>query len=382
MQTNPQLGILQSLVVGMPTVSIFARIFQFGMRLGMRSYTLGSAWWQADCGPYWGHNAIIRLKPFIRHCHLPKLPGRSPLGGWILSHDQVEAVLMRRAGYEVRVLPEEGGSWEENPATLSEFIRRDLRWCHGNMQYWRLLCMPGLLLVSRIQLLLAILMYLSSPAWIVFMTLCIIRVSLADEVTQTFHPETGIALFVCIMIMVFAPKLATLVDVMASSKSRQAFGGTISVLVSTIGEVVFFTLLAPVMALAHTRFLVGLPLGHVAAWSAQRRSSHQVSLSQALNCLWPQTLFGGVVVAWLMLTAPAALVGFMPFLLGSVFAVPLAMLTAGNRLGSLSVRIGLWCIPDETAPASDLQDMHLPALHQSHLVLAISEPATNSTSSR
>ena len=114
------------------------------MRLGMRSYTMGSAWWQGDCGPYWGHNAIVRLAPFIEHCELPMLPATPPLGGHVLSHDQVEAVLMRRAGYEVRVLPDEGGSWEENPPTLLEFIRRDLRWCQGNMQYWRFLALPGL----------------------------------------------------------------------------------------------------------------------------------------------------------------------------------------------------------------------------------------------
>src|SRR6476660_7207269 len=54
MQVDPKLGILQSLVVGLPSTSAFARVFQFGMRLGMRSYTLGSAWWQGDCGPYWG----------------------------------------------------------------------------------------------------------------------------------------------------------------------------------------------------------------------------------------------------------------------------------------------------------------------------------------
>ena len=109
----------------------FARVFQFGMRLGMRSYTLGTAWWQGDCGPYWGHNAIMRLAPFIAHCELPVLPGDGPLGGHVLSHDQVEAALMRRAGYDVRVLPDEGLSLEENPPTLMEFIRRDLRWCRA-----------------------------------------------------------------------------------------------------------------------------------------------------------------------------------------------------------------------------------------------------------
>ena len=115
MQVQPHIGILQTLVTGLPSASPFARIFQFGMRLGMRSYTLGAASWQGDCGPYWGHNAILRIAPFTEHCHLPVLPGKPPLGGHVLSHDQLEAVLMRRAGYEVRVLPEEDGSWEENP---------------------------------------------------------------------------------------------------------------------------------------------------------------------------------------------------------------------------------------------------------------------------
>src|SRR5215211_941437 len=152
MQVNPRLGILQGLVVGMPSTSAFARIFQFGMRLGMRSYTIGSAWWQGDCGPYWGHNAIIRIAPFMEHCRLPTLPGQPPLGGRILSHDQVEAVLMRRAGWQVRVLPEEEGSYEENPPTLSDFVKRDLRWCQGNWQYLQLVGRPGLHTLGRLQL--------------------------------------------------------------------------------------------------------------------------------------------------------------------------------------------------------------------------------------
>ncbi len=166
MQADPKLGILQGLVVGLPSTSAFARVFQFGMRLGMRSYTIGSAWWQGDCGPYWGHNAAIRLKPFVAHCALPVVSKDGTDDRHILSHDQIEAALMRAAGYDVRVLPEEDLGWEENPPTLIEFIRRDLRWCQGNMQYWQFLVMPGLKWVSRYQLALAILMFIGSPAWI------------------------------------------------------------------------------------------------------------------------------------------------------------------------------------------------------------------------
>src|SRR5262245_43740869 len=129
MQIDPSLGILQSLVIGMPSASPFSRIFQFGMRLGMRSYTIGSAWWQGDCGPYWGHNAIVRIAPFVTHCQLPVLAEGALVKGHVLSHDQLEAVLMRGAGYGVRVLAGEGSSFEQNPPTLVEFIRRDLPWC-------------------------------------------------------------------------------------------------------------------------------------------------------------------------------------------------------------------------------------------------------------
>ena len=166
MQASPQVGILQGLVVGLPSMSAFARLFQYGMRLGMRSYTMGSAWWQADCGPYWGHNALLRLQPFIKYCSLPTLPNRSGAPNMILSHDLVEALLMRRADFEVRIYPQEDHSWEENPQTLTEYIRRDLRWCEGNLQYFHLLSLPKLKLLSRFQLLLAIFMFVGAPAWI------------------------------------------------------------------------------------------------------------------------------------------------------------------------------------------------------------------------
>jgi membrane glycosyltransferase len=139
MDQNPELGILQQLTVGLPATSPFARLFQVGMRHGMRTYTLGSAWWQGDCGPFWGHNGIVRIAPFRAHCRLPELPGSPPFGGRILSHDQVEAVLMRRAGREVRVLPLEDGSYEAHPPTVVEFVNRDRRWAQGNLQYLNLI---------------------------------------------------------------------------------------------------------------------------------------------------------------------------------------------------------------------------------------------------
>jgi len=234
LQSSPRLGILQTLMVGLPSASAFARPFQFGMRLGMKSYSIGSAWWQADAGPYWGHNALIRAAPFIANCELQPLRGDGPLGGWILSHDQVEAALMRRAGYEVRVMPVEAGSWEENPTTLPEFVRRDLRWCQGNLQYLKLLRLPNLHPVSRAQLLLAILMFASSPAWVMLMVLGALRMAMATG--PVYAPLPGQVLFWSIMAMIFAPKLASIADALATSAGRQRFGGAPRLLLGSVAE--------------------------------------------------------------------------------------------------------------------------------------------------
>ncbi len=155
MQADPTLGIAQHLTVGLPARSAFPRLFQFGMRAGMRTWATGQAWWQGDEGPYWGHNAVVRIAPFRAHCRLPALPG----GRYILSHDQVEAAALRGAGWGVRVLPDEDGSWEANPPALPEFLRRELRWLAGNQQYRHLLRLPGLRPIGRWQLLQAILMF-------------------------------------------------------------------------------------------------------------------------------------------------------------------------------------------------------------------------------
>ncbi len=373
MQIEPRIGILQTLVTGLPSASPFARVFQFGMRLGMRSYTLGAAWWQGDCGPYWGHNAILRLAPFTAHCQLPVLPGKPPLGGHVLSHDQLEAVLMRRAGYEVRVLPEEDGSWEENPTTLPEFTRRDLRWCQGNLQYLHLLRLPGLRPVSRAQLLLAIAMYLGAPAWLGFMTLGLLR-------QQPLRLDLGALLFALSLVMTFAPKLATLADVLVNPRLRRLYGGTSRVLLSALLETLFSMLIGPISAVAVTLFLLGLPvrawLGRDLGWAAQHRDVQGVPLALATRRFWPQTLLGLLFGLWFWRVAPGAAWFWAPFVVALVAAIPTAMLTAHPALGRLLVATGLCRIPEEarwpTEPAyaalfapvgvSRTQGAHRPAL--------------------
>jgi membrane glycosyltransferase len=362
MQADDKLGIVQSLVVGLPSTSAFARLFQFGMRLGMRSYTIGSAWWQADCGPYWGHNALVRLAPFIAHCELPALPAGSVLGGQILSHDQIEAVLMRRAGYEVRVLPLEHQSWEENPATLLEFIRRDLRWCQGNMQYWHLLGLPGLRPVSRYQLIFAILMFAGSPAWIALLVLGTLAAAAAPTPADFIRADAGLAMFAATMVMWLSPKLATFIDVLTRSKERFAFGGTWRFLVSAAAETVFSLLLAPIMWFGHTLFLARLPFHRTVAWTAQVRDDHAVPLGLAVRALWIYTAVGVGTIVVLALTHPTAIPYALPLAAGLALSIPLAVLTASRPVSAALMRLGIGRLPEETAAPVALDALALPAL--------------------
>jgi len=360
MEANPNVGILQSLVVGLPTDSAFARVFQFGMRLGMRSYTIGSAWWQGDCGPYWGHNALLRLKPFKEHCRLPVLPGKGPLAGTILSHDQVEAVLMRRAGYECRVLPLETGSYEDNPPHLLEFIRRDLRWCQGNLQYRRLLGMKGLKPVSRAQLVLAILMFLGSPAWIGFMVGAAVLGMTTDY--APYRADTGVFMFFTVLSMVFAPKIATVIDVLARRDLRKAFGGPIRILISFVSEIVYSAMLAPIMAVAHTMFMGGLATGKAIGWGAQARGVARLPLTLAMSKLWPQTLFGIMAFTWFSFQPIELVWPILPIAVGPLLAIAIAVSTSTKTLGRLGIQSTLWRIPEETAPPPELAELHLAAL--------------------
>jgi membrane glycosyltransferase len=362
MQANPRLGILQGLIVGLPSTSAFARVFQFGMRLGMRSYTIGSAWWQGDCGPYWGHNAVLRLEPFIAHCALPGLSRDGSDYRHILSHDQIEAVLMRAAGYEVRVLPQEDLGWEENPPTLIEFIRRDLRWCQGNMQYWRFLTLPGLKPLSRYQLVLAILMFIGSPAWIGLLVLGTLSAACADAPASFIRPDAGMALFVSVLAMWFSPKIASAIHVLLEPDLRRAFGGAGLFLVNYAIETLYSILLCPILWVGHTIFLTGLLFGREIGWIGQTRDDHAVPFTLALQNLWPHTALGGAALVLLAVTAPAAIPYALFLAGGPALSIPFAIATAWPTFGRLAARTGIGRLPEEVSRPAVLLALGLPAI--------------------
>jgi membrane glycosyltransferase len=262
--------------------------------------------------------------------------------------------LMRRAGYDVRVLPMEDSSWEENPPTLIEFIRRDLRWCQGNMQYWRFLALPGLRTVTRCNLAIAILMFVQSPAWIGIFVLGTLSVAFTGTTGGFMQRGSGIATFVLVLVMWFAPMTASAVDILLRPQARRAFGGAPLFLANLAIEYIFSIMLCPIMGLCHTIFLGSWLFGRGIGWIGQTRDDHAVPPMLALRNLWPHTLLGGGAIALLAMTQPSAIPYALFFAGGLTLAAPLAVVTATPAVGALFARYAIGRLPEETAPPSEL----------------------------
>lgn len=359
MEAYPRIGILQSLVVGMPADSAFARIFQFGMRHGMRSFTMGASWWQGDCGPFWGHNALVRTAPFRRYCRLPILPGKSPLGGHILSHDQIEAVLIRKAGYETRVIPVETESWEENPPSLQDFTKRDLRWCQGNLQYLKLLGMRGLRPTSRFQVIAAIMMYVGPPAWMLMTLACASK--MLENQPENINIALGIAMFFIMFAVSLTPKFIGLLDIAMTKGGVRRYGGPVRFVIGGIVEALFSILMAPVEACRVTIFVIGLFFGKSMTWNGQKRDVYQLSWGDAARGLWPQTLFGIAFGTAIVIGAGwGTLLWASPMVAGLTLAIPFAVFTSNPAFGRFTRRIRLCATPDEFALPESLRRLEEP----------------------
>jgi membrane glycosyltransferase len=97
--------------------------------------------------------------------------GQRLAGGEILSHDFIEAALMRRAGWAVWIAYDLDGSYEEMPPNLLDELKRDRRWCHGNLMNFRLFMSRGMHPVHRAVFVTGVMAYLSAPLWFMFLVL-------------------------------------------------------------------------------------------------------------------------------------------------------------------------------------------------------------------
>ncbi|MBP0443326.1 glucans biosynthesis glucosyltransferase MdoH [Roseomonas sp. SSH11] len=343
MEADPRLALIQQLIVGRPAPRAFPRLFQYGMRAGMRAWATGQGWWQLDDGPYWGHNAILRIAPFRQHARLAPLPD----GSSILSHDQVEAVRLHAAGWRVRCLPAEDGSLEGNPPALPEFLARDVRWGAGNMQYRHLILRPGLRPMGRWQMAQAMLLFLCAPFW-VGMLLAALGNALSGGGAATPMGSLA-ALLVLTWLGNAAPKLCGFAELLLRPERAAPYGGRAAVLRGAGAEILFSLLMEPVSLINKSIALARLAFGARNGWAPQNRADRGVAWGDAARLLWPHTLLGlGSALALAQVSLPALLFA-LPFIAGPVLAVPLCVWTASPGLSDWLVRHRIAATPEERA---------------------------------
>ncbi len=341
LEADPKLAIVQQLIHGRPATAAFPRLFQFGMRHGMRTWATGQAWWQGDQGPYWGHNAIIRIAPFREHCRLGPLPD----GSRILSHDQVEATRLTAAGWKVRVLPDDAGSAEGNPPTFGDFVTRDLRWAGGNMQYLALLRMPGQTWMARWQLVQAILLFLGAPLWC-----AILLLAAANALTGggASTPTLAlVALLAATWACHYAAKLAGYAEMLAKPALAARYGGRAAAARGAAAEILFTTLMEPARLMAQSLFLLALPFGLKVGWVPQNRADRGVSWADAARQFWPPTLAGLALTIAFAAASPLALLLAAPVLVSLLLAIPFAVVTADAGFSARLRAARLCALPEE-----------------------------------
>ncbi len=341
MERSPRTGLIQTAPRLIRGETPFARWQQFASRLYGPVFLAGIDHWQLDESNYWGHNAIVRLAPFLEHCSLPELPGHEPFGGRILSHDYVEAALLVRAGWGVRLAAGLEGSYEECPGTLIDFAKRDRRWLQGNLQHSWLLAAQGLSAVSRLHLLLGILAYAASPLWLAFLLLSTLllyrqhatgltlvpRDSVLDFIRLDFRTQ-GLALFGGTLALLFLPKLLALLD-LALKRGADAFGGWRRVLCGAAVETLLSALLAPVFMLFHSKFILWTLLGRGVAWVAQRRGGDgSPDWREAILTHAGHTATALLWGAGALALDPRFFLWLLPVLAGPLLSIPLSLATA------------------------------------------------------
>jgi len=355
MDANPRAGMVQSVPYPVGRETLFARVQQFSARLYTSMLVEGLTFWQQGDGNYWGHNAIVRIAPFVAHCRLPVLPGPEPFGGEILCHDVVEASLMRAAGWDVWVLPQVMESFEALPANLVDFASRERRWCQGNLQHSGLLRYPGLRPVGRFHLGYGVLHYVSGPLAVLFLGLATLDAALGGGFVPAVLLGGGAAhaaLAVLVLVLLYAGKLLSLGAALLDPRVARSFGGRLRLIASAALEQLAALVISALLIMFYTQYVAALLLGQAVRWDAQPRDDRGVSWAEGWLRL-RGTLFVGVGWFLILLQAsPALLAWCAPLLFGLTLALPAAILSSRTTLGGLARRLGLFLTPEEMAPAS------------------------------
>jgi membrane glycosyltransferase len=361
MERDPNAGIIQSLPLIINRNTMFARLQQFAARIYGPIVAAGLAIWAGRDGNYWGHNAIIRVSAFAAHCGLPHLSGRPPFGGHILSHDFVEAALMRRAGYSVYMLPTLTGSYEESPPSLIDLAARDRRWCQGNLQHLRILPAKGLKLATRQHLATGIMAYLASPLWMAQLLVGIALVLQAAYIRPEyftdefrlfpawprFDAERALHLFGATMTVLLAPKFFGLAAALLRARTRRACGGALRLILSALLEILMSALVAPIMMVIQTGSVVQIVFGRDTGWNPQRRDDGSIPFRSILRRHRSHMALGLITLVAGLMISPSLAAWMSPTIAGLILAVPISAISGQLYLGLALKRLGLLLTPEE-----------------------------------
>ena len=356
MEANPRAGLIQTVPLPARQETLLGRIMQFAASIYAPVLAAGQAFWQGDAANYWGHNAILRVASFREHAQLPVLPGRAPWGGEILSHDFVEAALLRRAGWEVLLDAGAGGSWEELPTNLVDYARRDRRWAQGSIQHLRLLTWPGLHPLSRVHFIMGAMGYVASLLWLLILVAGTVYVFLpglpaSAALGHLIRPPVPVSLLVITGCILFLPKVLGLV---LALRDPARFGGAARLLAGALLETAFSVLLAPVMMVHHSRFVLEIALGRSVDWNPQVRDGEALPWRSSFRAAGPAFLAGLVWTTATVMVSPSFLVWMSPILAGLLVAPVLVRVSGCRVAGDRSRRWGLFLTPAECAPPATL----------------------------
>ncbi len=371
MEAHPRVGLIQTLPAIVRGRTLFARTQQFAAALYGPLLAHGLAAWHGGESNYWGHNAIIRTRAFAEAAGLPHLPGRPPFGGHILSHDFVEAALLRRAGWAVHLVPSLSGSYEEGPSSAADLVVRDRRWCQGNLQHAGVLPARGLHWVSRLHLLIGIGSYITAPLWLMMLIAGLMVALQARFVPPDYFPG-GFSLFpdwpaqdpvraawvfAATMGALLAPKLIALAALVFDGRRRRGFGGFARAAVGVVLETLITGLMAPVMMVLQTACVADVLRGRDGGWSAQRRDDGRVPFRELVRLYGPATLLGVLLGAAAWAISLPLLLWMSPVVAGLLLAIPLAMVTSSRAAGLGLARVGLLTTPEERSPPAELASL-------------------------
>ncbi|WP_020210276.1 glucans biosynthesis glucosyltransferase MdoH [Gilvimarinus chinensis] len=360
MEQNPKTALVQTVPVPVRQHTMFGRFLQFAADLYSPMLATGLAFWQTDTANYWGHNAIIRIEPFMQHCGLPELKGRGPFSGEILSHDFVEAAMLRRAGWDVILLADLRGSYEEVPSNMLDYATRDRRWVQGNIQHMGIIRGKGLHGLSRLHFFQGAVAYVSSLLWLSMLALssidAVVRATTSNEFfTSGFQlfpnwpiAKTGLifSLLSLTVALLILPKVFGVI--IALLHRRGEFGGAFKLMIGAVVETAFAILIAPLMMVFHAYFVISVLVGHKVSWNAQAREGRMVPWREAFAHTLPATL---VAIAWGAVTyvlTPVFFWWMTPVLAGLVLAAPIVRYSSSLSLGQWLRTKGIFITPPET----------------------------------